>query len=159
MREIPCKEVFAIKKNRMQLLSLLMSVILLVLLIWQSWAVADLRRSLRNAEDQIYDLENEVQEISGDVARAVEEAANPIQDWEVHPSGINQEQKRLLADAILKLKSWQEDTVVYLETVVGPDKHVTAMQVDDLGSCSGTMLFPVNEQYEVRRAAGSLRRR
>ena len=89
MREIPCKEVFAIKKNRMQLLSLLMSVILLVLLIWQSWAVADLRRSLRNAEDQIYDLENEVQEISGDVARAVEEAANPIQDWEVHPSGIN----------------------------------------------------------------------
>ena len=77
----------------MQLLSLLMSVILLVLLIWQSWAVADLRRSLRNAEDQIYDLENEVQEISGDVARAVEEAANPIQDWEVHPSGINQEQK------------------------------------------------------------------
>ena len=54
----------------MQLLSLLMSVILLVLLIWQSWAVADLRRSLRNAEDQIYDLENEVQEISGDVARA-----------------------------------------------------------------------------------------
>ncbi len=153
MREIPCKEVFAIKKNRMQLLSLLMSVILLVLLIWQSWAVADLRRSLRNAEDQIYDLENEVQEISSDVARAVEEAANPIQDWEVHPSGINQEQKQLLADAILKLKSWPEDTVVYLETVVGPDKHVTAMQVDDLGSCSGTMMFPVNEQYEVRLAA------
>lgn len=27
------------------------------------------------------------------------------------------------------------------------------MQVDDLGSCSGTMMFPVNEQYEVRLAA------
>lgn len=141
------------KKNWMQMLSLLMSAVLLVLLIRQSWAVTDLRRSLQNIEDQFYHLRIGMQGISGDVTQAVEEAASPIQDWEVYPSGIDQEQKRLLADVVLKLKNWQEDTAVYLETVVGPDKQVTAMQVDDLGTCSGTVLFPVNEQCEVRLAA------
>jgi hypothetical protein len=141
------------KKNWMQMLSLLMSAVLLVLLIRQSWAVTDLRRSLQNIEDQFYQLRIGMQGISGDVTQAVEEAASPIQDWEVHPSGIDQEQKRLLADVVLKLKNWQEDTAVHLETVVGPDKQVAAMQVDDLGTCSGTVLFPVNEQCEVRLAA------
>ena len=141
------------KKNWMQLLPLLVGVLLLVLLIRQSQTVTDLRRSLQSVEDQIHELKNEVQGISGDVTWAVEKAANPIQDWEVHPSGIDQEDQRLLADAVLKLKSWQEDTVVYLEAVVGPDKHITAMQVDDFGTCSGAMQFPVNEQCEVQLAA------
>lgn len=141
------------KKNWMQMLSLLMSAVLLVLLIRQSRAVTDLRRSLQNIEDQFYHLRIGMQGISGDVTQAVEEAASPIQDWEVHPSGIDQEQKRLLADVVLKLKNWQEDTAVRLETMVGSDKQVAAMQVDDLGTCSGTVLFPVNGQCEVRLAA------
>ena len=141
------------KKNWMQLLPLLVGVLLLVLLIRQNQTVTDLRRSLQSVEDQIHELKNEVQGISGDVTRAVEKAANPIQDWKVHPSGIDQEDQRLLANAVLKLKSWQEDTIVYLEAVVGPDTYITAMQVDDYGTCSGAMQFPVNEQCEVRLAA------
>lgn len=93
------------KKNWMQLLPLLVGVLLLVLLIRQSQTVTDLRRSLQSVEDQIHELKNEVQGISGDVTWAVEKAANPIQDWKVHPSGIDQEDQRLLADAVLKLKS------------------------------------------------------
>lgn len=141
------------KKNWMQLLSLLMSVVLLALLVRQSQTVEDLRRSLQSVENRMYDLEDEVRGISGDVTRAVEEAANPIQNWEVQPAGIDKENQRLLANVVLELKTWQEDTVIYLETEVGPDRHILAMQVDDVGFCSGTMLFPVNEQCEVRLAA------
>ena len=141
------------KKNWMQLLSLLMSVVLLALLVRQSQTVEDLRRSLQSVENRMYDLEDEVRGISGDVTRAVEEAANPIQNWEVQPAGIDKENQRLLANVVLELKTWQEDTVVHLETVVGADQHILALPVNSVGTCSGVMQFPVNEQCEVRLAA------
>lgn len=141
------------KKNWMQMLSLLLSIVLLVVLFKQNQTVEDLRRSLQSVENRMYDLEDEVRGISGEVTRAVEEAANPILNWEVQPGGIDKENQRLLADVVLELKTWQEDTVVNLETEVGPDRHSLTMPVDDVGSCSGTMLFPVNEQCEVKLAA------
>lgn len=141
------------KKNWMQLLSLLLSVVLLVLLFEQNQTIKDLQSSLQNVENRMYDLEDEVRGISGDVTRAVEEAANPIQNWEVQPKGIDKENQRLLADVALELKSWQEDTVVHLETVVGADQHILALPVNSVGTCSGVMQFPVNEQCEVTLAA------
>ena len=141
------------KKNWMQLLSLLLSVVLLALLVRESQTVEDLRRSLQSVENRMYDLEDEVRGISGDVTRAMEEAANPIQNWEVQPKGIDKENQRLLADVALELKSWQEDTVVRLETVVGADQHILALPVNSVGTCSGVMQFPVNEQCEVTLAA------
>ena len=141
------------KKNWMQLLSLLLSVVLLVLLFKQNQTIKDLQSSLQNVENRMYDLEDEVRGISGDVTRAVEEAANPIQNWEVQPKGIDKENQRLLADVALELKSWQEDTVVHLETVVGADQHILALPVNSVGTCSGVMQFPVNEQCEVTLAA------
>lgn len=141
------------KKNWMQLGSLLLSVVLLALLVRQGQTVENLRSSLRNIENRMYDLEDEVRGISGDVTRAVEEAANPILKWEIHPRGISQDHQRLVADVALELKNWQEDTLVYLETEIGPDRHILAMQVDDVGFGSGTMLFPIHEQCEVKLAA------
>lgn len=141
------------KKNWMQLLSLLLSVVLLVLLFKQNQTIKDLQSSLQNVENRMYNLEDDVRGISGDVTRAMEEAANPILNWEVQPAGIDKENQRLLANVVLEMKTWQEDTVVHLETVVGADQHILALPVNSVGTCSGVMQFPVNEQCEVTLAA------
>ena len=141
------------KKNWMQLGSLLLSVVLLALLIRQGQTMENLKQSLRNTEHRLFELENEIQGISDDVTRSIEEAANPILKWEIHPRGISQDHQRLVADVTMELKHWQEDTLIYLETEVGPDRHILAMQVDDVGFGSGTMQFPIREQFEVKLAA------
>ena len=141
------------KKNGLQIVSLLLSVVLLVLLFRQNQTIEELRNSLQNVENRMYDLEDDVRGISGDVTRAMEEAANPILNWEVQPAGIDTENQWLLANVVLELKNWQEDTIVNLETVVGADMHILVLPVNSIGSCSGMMQVPVNEQCEVRLAA------
>ena len=96
------------KKNGLQIVSLLLSVVLLVLLFRQNQAIEELRNSLQNVENRMYDLEDDVRGISGDVTRAMEEAANPILNWEVQPAGIDTENQWLLANVVLELKTWQE---------------------------------------------------
>lgn len=141
------------KKNGLQIVSLLLSIVLLVLVFRQNQTIEDLRRSLQSVENRMYDLEDDVRGISGDVTRAMEEAANPILNWEVQPAGIDTENQWLLANVVLELKNWQEDTIVNLETVVGADMHILVLPVNSIGSCSGMMQVPVNEQCEVRLAA------
>lgn len=138
------------KKNGLQIVSLLLSVVLLVLLFKQNQTIEELRYSLQSVENRMYDLEDDVRGISSDVTRAMEEAANPILDWEVQPAGIDTENQSLLANVVLELKTWQEDTTVNLETVVGAEQHILVLPTDSAGVCSGVMQVPVNEQCEIR---------
>lgn len=62
------------KKNWLQIVSLLLSAVLLAILLKQNQTIEDLRYSLQNVENRMYDLEDDVREISGDVTRAMEEA-------------------------------------------------------------------------------------
>ena len=141
------------KKNGLQLLSLLLSVVLLVMLFWQMRAVEDLRHPLQNVENRMYDLEDEVRGISRDVIQAVEDAADPVLRWELQPVGIDREKRVLLAEASLELKNWREDTRVSLEALVGSDRQALSMTADEAGVCGGTVLLPVDESCEVKLAA------
>ena len=141
------------KKNGLQIVSLLLSIVLLVLVFKQNQTIEDLRRSLQSVENRMHNLEDDVRGISGDVTRAMEEATNPILDWEIQPVGIDKENQWLLANVVLELKNWQEDTTVNFETAVSSDQHILVLPVNSAGTCSGMMQVPVNGQCEVRLAA------
>lgn len=139
------------KKNWMQIVTLVLCAVLLAVTIVQGRKLEELRGYL---DIELSKLENHmdsaISNVDDQVALLLEEAANPIEDFEVEPLYVDKENQTLEANIVLTLKQWSEDTMVDVTAIVGRNTFITRLPINGNGICSGQMAFPLEEQTEVR---------
>ncbi len=140
------------KKNRMQVLTLVLCVALLGLNLWQLRQISDLRGQLGSVETNLQMETRRLDERVQAVQRTVTEADKLVQDWELHAVDVDPASRCLRAEVSLRLKEWREDTQVRLTAVQGTNTRQAAM-TGEAGQYSGTVEIPVNSQG-VRLLAG-----
>jgi len=141
------------KKNWLQGLSLLLSIVLLGILFQQNQRLENLSDSLQKMENRLYDLKRDVNGISSSVTHAIEEASRQILDYEIQPIRIDAENRTLEANVVVRLREWSEDSTVEMTAVVGRETFITLLPVKGDGICKGQMSFPVNQESEVKLSA------
>lgn len=137
------------KQYGVAILSLLMSAVLLFVLWRQNEQLDRLESDLQRLEQQLHEVEYAVQDIPGRLTQAMEAAEQPVQDWELRPSGINQTERTLEADVVLRLKEWSEETTVELTAVVGQYTYTTVLPINGAGLCTGRIDIPISERCPV----------
>ena len=140
------------KKNRMQVLTLVLCVALLGLNLWQLRQISDLRGQLGSVETNLQMETRRLDERVQAEQRTVTEADKLVQDWELHAVDVDPASRCLRAEVSLRLKEWREDTQVRLTAVQGTNTRQAAM-TGEAGQYSGTVEIPVNSQG-VRLLAG-----
>ncbi|MDE6455741.1 MAG: hypothetical protein K2L38_07555, partial [Dysosmobacter sp.] len=136
------------KKNRIQVLTLVLCLLLAGLNLWQLRQISDLRGELgRTGSDLRMEMRQRDERIQA-VQRAAREADKLVQDWELRSVKVDRASKCLRAEVSLRLKEWREDTQVRLTVIQGPDTREAAMTGGG-GQYVGVAEFPANSQ-EVR---------
>lgn len=136
------------KKNRIQILTLVLCVLLLVLNLWQLRRISDLRGELRSVETNLQMETRRLDERLQAVQRTAQEADKLVQDWELRSVKVDRDSRSLQAEVSLRLKEWREDTQVCLAIMQGLDTRYAAMTGGE-GQYTGVTEIPVNNQ-EVR---------
>lgn len=133
------------KKNRVHILTLVLCVMLLVLNLWQTQQISDLRNQLGSVEANLQMETRRLDERVQAVQRTVTEADKLVQDWELRSVDVDTASRSLRAEVSLQLKEWREDTQVRLTAVLGTDTRQVTM-TGEAGQYSGTVEIPVNSQ-------------
>lgn len=139
------------KKNRIQVLTLVLCVVLLIANLWQLRQISDLRGQLQSVETNLQMETRRLDERVQAVQRAAREADKLVQDWELRSVKVDRASKCLRAEVSLRLKEWREDTQVCLAIMQGLDTRYAALTSGG-GQFTGVAEFPANGQ-EVRLAA------
>lgn len=139
------------KKNGMQIVTLVLCAVLLVVNIVQGRRLEALGASLDIELSKMEThLDRAITNVSERVAWELEEAGKPVADFEVQPLYVDTENQTLEANIVLTLKQWSADTQVDVTAVVGQYTFITRLPVTGNGMCSGQMAFPLNKDTEVR---------
>lgn len=136
------------RKNRIQILTLVLCAALLVLNLWQLHRISDLRNELQSVETNLQMETRRLDERVQAVQRTVQDADKLVQDWELRSVKVDRDSRSLQAEVSLRLKEWREDTQVCLAIMQGPDTRYAAMTSGG-GQFTGTAEIPVNSR-EVR---------
>ena len=132
------------KKNWMQYLTLALCFVLLFLCIAQTARLETLRFQL---VQEIAHLENElsnaINAISYDLRRELEEAAEPVEFYEVNLAEIDYESRSISLDVLVTLKQWGKDTTVSLITTSADEKNIQHMLHDGTGTFTGKITAPL----------------
>lgn len=139
------------KKNRIQILTLALCLLLVSLNLWQLRLILDLQEQLARTETNLQMETRRLDERVVAVQRAVRDADKLVQDWEVVSVSPDAEAQCLRAEVSLRLKEWREDTQVQLTANQGPDTREATMTGGG-GRYTGTLEFPVNSR-EIRLSA------
>lgn len=136
------------KKNRIQILTLVLCLFLVSLNLWQLRQISDLRGELRSVETNLQMETRRLDERVQAVQRTVRDADKLVQDWEVLAVSPDAKARRLRAEVSLRLKEWREDTQVRLTAVQGADTW-SAVMTGGEGRYTGVVEIPVNSR-EIR---------
>ena len=131
------------EKNIWQIITSGFCVILLVIIIAQGKKLDELSQKLDSKVDNLrYDLQSEVMNITNIVRSELKEVDRIVLNSELKPIGINKEDKKLLANAIINLKEWYKDTEVILYVTIGDEKLPVEMTSDGNGEFSAIVELP-----------------
>lgn len=139
------------KKNRIQILTLVLCLFLVGLNLWQLRQISDLRGQLGSVETNLQMETRRLDERVQAVQRTVQDADKLVQDWELRSVKVDRDSRCLRAEVSLRLKEWREDTQVCLAIMQGLDTRYAAMTSGG-GQFTGVAEFPANSQ-EVRLVA------
>ena len=116
------------KKQWMQMASLVLNCVLILLVFWQGSRLDDLELEMRRG---LNDLESttrsETASVASRVERILDERARVIADYELTPTGLDQETQTLLANWRVTLRQWSADTQVTAEMTVSGKKQSLSM--------------------------------
>lgn len=136
------------KKDRIQVLTLVLCLLLAGLNLWQLRQISDLRGELRSVETNLQMETRRLDERVQNIQRTVKDADKLVQDWEVVSVSPDAEARCLRAEVSLRLKEWREDTQVQLTVIQGPDTRHVALTGGG-GQYAGAAEIPVNSR-EIR---------
>lgn len=139
------------KKNRIQILTLVLCLFSVSLNLWQLRRISELRGQLGSVEANLQTETRRLDERVQNIQRAVADADKLVQDFEVLSVSPDAESRCLRAEVSLRLKEWREDTQVQLTAIQGPDTRHVALTGGE-GRYTGVVEIPVNSQ-EIRLAA------
>lgn len=139
------------KKNRIQILTLVLCLFLVGLNLWQLRQISDLRGQLGSVETNLQMETRRLDERVQAVQRAAQDADKLVQDWELRSVKVDRDSRCLRAEVSLRLKEWREDTQVCLAIMQGLDTRY-AVLTSGRGQFTGVAEFPANSQ-EVRLVA------
>ena len=139
------------KKNRIQILTLVLCLFLVGLNLWQLRQISDLRGQLGSVETNLQMETRRLDERVQAVQRTVRDADKLVQDWELVSVSPDARSRCLRAEVSLRLKEWREDTQVRLTAVQGADTWSAAMTGGG-GRYTGMVEIPVNSRVVLLEA-------
>ena len=123
------------KKNLIQYLTLLLCFVLLALCITQTVQLETYRyQVIREMEELESKLSSAIENIRYDLRNELEEAARPVEDYNVSLSDIDFENRTISLAVDVNLKHWSTDTTVALVISGEMDKNIVEMITDGTGS-------------------------
>lgn len=137
------------RKNMWQIAINILCVVLMAIVIIQGKKLNELSSRLDNDLNYIRtDLQNQITNLSYSFEREIEELDSVIASYEFQPTGINKDTKKLLANANLHLKEWNDNTEVTLCVYIGSEKLTMATNSDGNGVFSATVELPCDKNVE-----------
>lgn len=131
------------KKNLCQIITSGLCIILLVIIVVQGKKLDELSQKLDSKVDNLrYEVQGEISNITNIVRSELEELDRVILNKELKPMGIDKTEKKLLANATVNLKEWQEDTEVILYVTIGKEKLPVEMMAEGNGVFSAEVALP-----------------
>lgn len=133
------------KKNRVQILTLVLCVVLLIANLWQLRQISDLRGQLQSVETNLQMETRRLDERVQAVQRAAQEVDAAVLDWE-YATAVNRETRSLDVEVSVTLKEWRADTAAELlwtnENGSGREGYVP-LSGDGAGVFTGTLELPL----------------
>lgn len=141
-----------LKQNWMQLASLILSAVLLAVVLEQQNTIGNLESRILGLDNELERINDSVYSISGRVADGIEQAGQPVETSDLKPTGLDREQKALLAEMSVTLKSWQEDTKAVLVVKLGETSFEIPMAAAGNGTYTAPLSLPTEGQQELTMA-------
>lgn len=137
------------KKNRVQILTLVLCLFLASLNLWQLRQISDLRGQLQSVETNLQMETRRLDERVQAVQRTAREADKLVQDWE-YTAAVNKEQRVLDVTVDLTLKEWSVDTAVWVNWTSLLDGRTgsESLRGGKSGHLTGTLKLPVGGHRE-----------
>lgn len=127
------------KRNWLQVATLILCAALLGLNLWQGRQIEALRQEMWNAQKGILnDFNSMRQQVTGLSAR-IAEGEKLVRDWELAPTGMDKETNSLLTEVSLNLKEWRADTEVWLTARQGSNTNIVYLKDTGTGRFSGSL--------------------
>lgn len=137
------------KKNRIQVLTLVLCLGLLGLNLWQLLQILDLRNQLGSVESNLQTETRRLDERVQAVQRAAQDADAAVLDWE-YTTAVNKEQRVLDVTVDLTLKEWNVDTAVWVNwtSLLDGKTGSEPLRGGKSGHFTGTLKLPVGGHRE-----------
>ena len=137
------------KKDRIQVLTLVLCLLLVSLNLWQLRQISDLRGQLGSVETNLQMETRRLDERLVNVQRAAQEADAAVLNWE-YTTAVNKEQRVLDVTVDLSLKEWSVDTAVLVNWTSLPDGRTGSelLHGGRSGHLTGTLKLPAGGRRE-----------
>lgn len=131
------------KKQWMQMTSLVLNCVLILLIFWQGSRLDDLELEMRRGLNDVESTtRSETASVASRVERILDERARVIADYELTPTGLDQETQTLLANWRVTLRQWSADTQVTAEMTVSGKKQSLSLEHQGSGVFSAPVSLP-----------------
>ena len=138
------------RKNMVQIATLVLCVVLLVLNIRQGRKLEEYKNQLSAEISNKYSmLYNDLEGISARIERKVEEDAELVESYELQPTGLVRSSRSLQADVAVTLKEWQPDTAVTLLARLNGEEQNISMVSAGNGDFTCEVELPVEQDCEI----------
>jgi hypothetical protein len=142
------------KKNWFAVVSIVLDIVLLAAVIYLGGKLEKTERTLRSYIDNAErTIQNSVDNIEWNVENAIEKATKLVAEYTMEPVGIDAKNHTVEMKIDLQLQKWSADACVDVEVVSGANTYLKRLPIDATGSCSGNLIFPVEDSEEVKLAA------
>lgn len=136
------------KKNGLQVISLVLNVALLVGLFWVGSEVKELRREAWDQHRNIYNEIDATREQVHNIRLAQREQTELVEDFHFEPTDLNEETRRLEGTMNLSLRRWAADTDVILLVELNGETWELPM-TGESGTFETVVGLPVTEHGEL----------
>lgn len=132
------------KKQWMQITSLVLNCVLIVLVFWQGARLDELELGILERFNRLENTtRSETANVSERVERILDEQVRVIADYELTPTGLDQETQTLLANWRVTLRRWGADTQVDAEMTISGQKQTVSLEHQGNGVFSAPVSLPV----------------
>jgi len=139
-----------VKKDWMQIVTLLLCVILLGVTISQGKRLGACQNQFQDRMDRLeQSVDDKIDSISDRIRQELDESNRMIKEYSLEPLGINKEKKVLQAILSVTLKQWHEDTEVTMLVKLGEKAHSVSLTAEENGVFSGGLELPLEENCEI----------
>ena len=133
------------KKQWMQITSLVLNCVLIVLVFWQGARLDELELGILERFNRLENTtRSETANVSERVERILDEQVRVIADYELTPTGLDQETQTLLANWRVTLRQWSADTQVDAEMTISGQKQTVSLEHQGNGVFSAPVSLPVD---------------